>query len=230
MIKISNEKVADFLMLKLGKLDNNFKREELETVKSLFLNSKDSYGNDEEIDLTILKYFKNLEELELSNLEINNEITVMLSKLKKLETITFNKCSFENPNVLQMLKVHTLNIVNSSIHDTKFLESLKILKKLSLIGLDNIYIKDINNLINLKYLRLSNSHIIDFKEELLVPNLEELYIDNTNLYEFTLLKIPLRKKLKKLCISDDIYLSNRNYIRNLNDISIYNENMVKYIY
>ena len=154
----------------------------------------------------------------------------MLSKLKKLETITFNKCSFENPNVLQMLKVHALNIINSSIQDTKFLESLKILKKLSLIGLDNVYIKDINNLINLKYLRLSNSNIIDFKEELLVPNLEELYIDNTNLYEFTLLKIPLRKKLKKLCISDNIYLSNRNYIRELKDISIYNENMVKYLY
>lgn len=230
MIKISNEKIADFLMLKLGKLDNNFKKEELATVKSLFLNSKDSNGNDEEIDLTILKYFTNLEELELTNLNINNEITVMLSKLKKLETITFNKCSFENPNVLQMLKVHALNIVNSDIQDTKFLESLKILKKLSLIGLDNIYIKDINNLINLRYLRLSNSHIIDFKEELLVPNLEELYIDNTNLYEFNLLKIPLRKKLKKLCISDDIYLSNRNYIRELKDISIYNENMVKYLY
>ena len=217
-------------MLKLGKLDNNFKKEELATVKSLFLNSKDANGNDEEIDLTILKYFTNLEELELTNLNINNEITVMLSKLKKLETITFNKCSFENPNVLQMLKVHSLNIINSSIQDTKFLESLKILKKLSLIGLDNVYIKDINNLINLKYLRLSNSNIIDFKEELLVPNLEELYIDNTNLYEFTLLKIPLRKKLKKLCISDNIYLSNRNYIRELKDISIYNENMVKYIY
>lgn len=230
MIKISNEKIADFLMLKLGKLDNNFKKEELATVKSLFLNSKDANGNDEEIDLTILKYFTNLEELELTNLNINNEITVMLSKLKKLETITFNKCSFENPNVLQMLKVHSLNIINSSIQDTKFLESLKILKKLSLIGLDNVYIKDINNLINLKYLRLSNSNIIDFKEELLVPNLEELYIDNTNLYEFTLLKIPLRKKLKKLCISDNIYLSNRNYIRELKDISIYNENMVKYIY
>ncbi len=230
MIKISNEKVADFLMLKLGKLDNNFKKEELETVKSLFLNSKDANGNDEEIDLTILKYFTNLEELELTNLSINNEITIMLSKLKKLETITFNKCSFENPNVLQMLKVHALNIINSDIQDTKFLESLKILKKLSLIGLNNIYIKDINNLINLKYLRLSNSNIIDFKEELLVPNLEELYIDNTNLYEFTLLKIPLRKKLKKLCISDNIYLSNRNYIRELKDISIYNENMVKYIY
>ena len=227
MIKISNEKIADFLMLKLGKLDNNFKKEELATVKSLFLNSKDANGNDEEI--TILKYFTNLEELELTNLNINNEITVMLSKLKKLETITFNKCSFENPNVLQMLKVHALNIINSSIQDTKFLESLKILKKLSLIGLDNVYIKDINNLINLKYLRLSNSNIIDFKEELLVPNLEELYIDNTNLYEFTLLKIPLRKKLKKLCISDNIYLSNRNYIRELKDISIYNENMVKYI-
>ena len=230
MIKISNEKIADFLMLKLGKLDNNFKKEELATVKSLFLNSKDANGNDEEIDLTILKYFTNLEELELTNLNINNEITVMLSKLKKLETITFNKCSFENPNVLQMLKVHALNIINSSIQDTKFLESLKILKKLSLIGLDNVYIKDINNLINLKYLRLSNSNIIDFKEELLVPNLEELCIDNTNLYEFTLLKIPLRKKLKKLCISDNIYLSNRNYIRELKDISIYNENMVKYIY
>ena len=230
MIKISNKKVADFLMLKLGKLDNNFKKEELETVKSLFLNSKDANGNDEEIDLTILKYFTNLEELELTNLSINNEITIMLSKLKKLETITFNKCSFENPNVLQMLKVHALNIINSDIQDTKFLESLKILKKLSLIGLNNIYIKDINNLINLKYLRLSNSNIIDFKEELLVPNLEELYIDNTNLYEFTLLKIPLRKKLKKLCISDNIYLSNRNYIRELKDISIYNENMVKYIY
>ena len=217
-------------MLKLGKLDNNFKKEELATVKSLFLNSKDANGNDEEIDLTILKYFTNLEELELTNLNINNEITVMLSKLKKLETITFNKCSFENPNVLQMLKVHALNIINSSIQDTKFLYFFKILKKLSLIGLDNVYIKDINNLINLKYLRLSNSNIIDFKEELLVPNLEELYIDNTNLYEFTLLKIPLRKKLKKLCISDNIYLSNRNYIRELKDISIYNENMVKYIY
>ena len=230
MIKISNEKIADFLMLKLGKLDNNFKKEELATVKSLFLNSKDANGNDEEIDLTILKYFTNLEELELTNLNINNEITVMLSKLKKLETITFNKCSFENPNVLQMLKVHALNIINSSIQDTKFLYFFKILKKLSLIGLYNVYIKDINNLINLKYLRLSNSNIIDFKEELLVPNLEELYIDNTNLYEFTLLKIPLRKKLKKLCISDNIYLSNRNYIRELKDISIYNENMVKYIY
>ena len=206
MIKISNEKVADFLMLKLGKLDNNFKKEELETVKSLFLNSKDSNGNDEEIDLTILKYFTNLEELELSNLTINNEITVMLSKLKRLEAITFNKCSFENPNVLQMLKVHSLNIVNSDIQDTKFLESLKILKKLSLIGF--LLPNNRNNKINL----------------------EELYIDNTNLYEFNLLKIPLRKKLKKLCISDDIYLSNRNYIRNLNDISIYNENMVKYIY
>ena len=90
MIKISNEKVADFLMLKLGKLDNNFKKEELETVKSLFLNSKDSYGNDEEIDnnepLKEVVLFQSLSKGTKMDLVIQKAVELGVSKIYPVET------------------------------------------------------------------------------------------------------------------------------------------------
>ena len=230
MIEITNSKLLNYLQLKLNKLSNKFKEEELSTIDKLILNSKDNEGNITKIDLSIIKYFTGLKELELNNLDISNEVLINISKIHSLTTITFNNCKFNNPNLIQMIKVYNLNIINSPIQDTKFLKSLMLLKKVSFIGLDNIYIDDINNLINLKSLRLSKSKIIDIKEKLLLPNLEELYIDNTNLYDFDLLNITKRKKLIKLVISDDIYIKNKELIRTLSkEIVIFNENLVKYI-
>jgi Leucine-rich repeat (LRR) protein len=230
MIEITNSKLLNYLQLKLNRLSNKFKEEELSTIDKLILNSKDINGNITEIDLSILKYFTGLKELELNNLDIGNDVLITISKIHSLTNLTFNNCKFNNPNLIQMIKVYNLNIINSPIQDTKFLKSLMLLKKVSFVGIDNIYIDDINNLINLKSLKLSNSKIVDIKEKLLLPNLEELYIDNTNLYDFDLLNISKRKKLIKLVISDDIYLKNKDFIRSLpKEIVVFNENLVKYI-
>ena len=230
MIEITNSKLLNYLQLKLNRLSNKFREEELSTIDKLILNAKDIDGNIKEIDLSILKYFTGLKELELNNLDISNDVLITISKIHSLTNLTFNNCKFNNPNLIQMIKVYNLNIINSPIQDTKFLKSLMLLKKVSFVGLDNIYIDDINNLINLKSLKLSNSKIVDIKEKLLLPNLEELYIDNTNLYDFDLLNISKRKKLVKLVISDDIYLKNKDFIRTLSkEIVVFNENLVKYI-
>ncbi len=230
MIEITNSKLLNYLQLKLNKLSNKFKEEELSSIDKLILNSKDDNGNITDIDLNIIKYFTGLKELQLYNLDISNDILISISKIHSLNNLTFNNCTFNNPNLIQMIKVYSLNIINSPIHDTKFLKSLMLLKKISLVGLDNVYIDDINNLINLKTLILSSSKIMDLKENLLLPNLEELYIDNTNIYDLEALNFSNRKKLIKLVISDDIYLKNKELIRRLpKEIVVFNEKLVKYI-
>ena len=230
MLKIRNTKLANFLMLKLNKLDNKFKEEDFLKINKLVIDDINTKGEKENTDLNILVFFHNLEKLELINLYIPSDIIILISKLRKIEEVKFKNCTFENPNILLMLKVYSLSINNSPIDDTKFLESMKILKELSLINEENVYIKDINKLINLKKLVLSNSKIKDPKEELDVPKIKELYIDNTNLYDFSLLRIIKRKELEKLTISDDIYIKNKDLVKKLiNKISVYNENMVKYI-
>ena len=72
MITIDNSELANYLMFKLDKLENEFSEEELEQIEELVLNPYDINEEYHELDLDVLKYFKNLQTISFSNLLITD--------------------------------------------------------------------------------------------------------------------------------------------------------------
>ena len=80
---------------------------------------------------------------------------------------------------------------------------------------------------HLKYLQISYSNIID-NAELNINTLEELYIDNTNINNFSFLNSLLH--LKRISIDENQYVNSKKLFCNLmnRNILVLNENMVEF--
>lgn len=226
MIKFENEQLEKYLMFKLDKEDNNFTEEELENIEELVLNPININDEYEEIDLDKISYFTNLKRILFINLVIPEKTIEELQKFKSLESIYFEKCNFENVNTLIKINIKDIEFINCAIADYSFLYDMNELKSLSVVnGL--IHITGINKLKKLEYLQLSYSTILD-ADVIDLINLKELHIDNTNIYDFSIIsKLP---KLEKISISEEQFLENKEYCNNLikNGISVFNENIVKF--
>ena len=79
----------------------------------------------------------------------------------------------------------------------------------------------------LNYLQLSYSTILDI-DIINLPELNELHIDNTNIYDVSV--ISKLYKLERLGISEEQYLENKDYYINLSQkgIRVLNENIVSF--
>ncbi len=99
-----------------------------------------AYSLSENSNLEDLKYFKNLEKLDLS----------------------FNGKNFNLTPISNLSKLEDLNLYGNSINDISPLENITSLKKLNLAAnrISNIY--TLKNLINLKTLKLNSNNIDDF--------------------------------------------------------------------
>ena len=100
------------------------------------------------------------------------------------------------------------------------------LKSLSIVN-GVISIEGINKLKKLQYLQLSYSTILDI-DAIDLPHLKELHIDNTNIYDVSI--ISELYELERLSISEEQYIENKDYYSNLSKkgIIVLNENMVEF--
>lgn len=208
MVTIDNRELANYLMFKLDKLENAFSEEELEQVEELVLNPCDINEEYHELDLDILKYFKNLKNISFSNLLITDFDFENLYKMPNLTSLNFDKCTFENINKITSLNLLELSIINCDIEDFSFIYGLNTLKSLSIIN-GNLSLSKINNLKNLVFLEISSSSVTDI-EKLSLPLLEELYIDETNINNLDI--VFDLSNLKRLGLSRKQYENNKSII------------------
>ena len=145
MITIDNSELANYLMFKLDKLENEFSEEELEQIEELVLNPYDINEEYHELDLDVLKYFKNLQTISFSNLLITDFDFENLYKMPNLTSLNFDKCTFENINKIKSLNLLELSIINCDIEDFSFVYGLNTLKSLSILN-GNLSLSKINNL------------------------------------------------------------------------------------
>ena len=148
----------------------------------------------------------------------------MLLNLKKLNGLVLEDCEIENANVLGILNLKSIGIINCQVKDYEFLRLFKNLEELTLIS-EIVSITLINKLVNLKYLQLSYSNLLD-TDDIVLNNIEEVYLDNTNITNLNFLKnMP---KLKRVSIDERQHEKNLELFKNLekNHILVLNENMV----
>lgn len=226
MITIDNSELANYLMFKLDKLENAFSEEELEQIEELVLNPYDIDEEYHELNLDILKYFKNLKTISFSNLLITDFDFENLYTMPNLTSLNFDKCTFENINKITSLDLLELSIINCDIEDFSFIYDLNTLKSLSVIN-GNLSLSKINNLQNLVFLEISSSSVTDI-EKLSLPLLEELYIDKTDINNLDI--VTALSKLKKLGLSREQYENNRSIIEVLQkrNVELLNDGIVPF--
>lgn len=224
-INIINNSLANYVMFKLDKLENNFTEQELDQIKEIVLDYKDEdEGN--YIFLEELLKFKKLESLTLRNSYIYNDNYEIFLSLVYLTNLTFENCEFQNADLISSLRLDSLSLINCKIENYLFISLLNNLKELTVIN-GKVEISKINLLNDLKYLQLSYSNVLD-NTELTINSLEELYLNNTNIINFNFIKsLP---KLKKISIDEKQYNNNKVFFSELmkNNILVLNEGMAEF--
>ena len=225
IINIENENLANYIMFKLDKVDNEFTEEELNEITEVVID----YNN--EIDssfvfLEELAKLKNLKTITLRNGYIFNDNYNIFLNLNNLTEFVFENCGFEDADLIASLNLKSLSLINCKIENYSFINIFEKLEELTIVN-GTIEIKKINMLNLLRYLQLSYSNIID-NSELNINTLEELYIDNTNIMNFNFTNNLL--KLKRISIDEKQYNNTKELFNNLmkKNVLVLNENMVEF--
>ena len=207
MIIFKSKSIAKNVMFYLDKDVNQFSAEEISGIRELSVD-----GGEEVLDLSETLVFNNLEELIISNTFLSKDDILVLGKLPLLRIIYFNKCFFEDANDLEFLKIKELNFSDCDIISYSFLNNMSFLEKLSIVN-GEVSLNDFNGLGELNRLRLSHSHIDDICE-FDFPKLEELYINDTNIVDYSVLNN--FSNLRIIDLSDEMCKNWPSYVDNLN--------------
>lgn len=225
IVNVKNENLANYIMFKLDKLDNNFTEQELNQITEVVID----YNDESESSFAFLEELtklKGLKSITLRNGYIFNDNYNIFLNLNNLSEFVFENCEFENADLIASIKLKALSLINCKIENYAFVNLFELLEELTIIN-GEVEIGKINMLKNLKYLQLSYSNIVK-NANLNIDKLEELYIDNTNIDNFNFLNNLLN--LKRISIDKKQYKTNKRIFDDLmkNNILVLNENMVEF--
>lgn len=197
-------------------------------ILTLIINPS-SYGSYEIVDLKNIVLIKNLNELQIHNMYLNNETLDMISKFEKLHTLRFYNCNIESLKFVQNLSINELVLDKCTYDNITYINNIKNLEILYLDNFDKIDLKDIPN--NLKELSLYNSTVINEKKLVTFNNLEILRIEDSNIKDLNLCLYV--QNLKYLIIDREQINKNEKTIKNMvkNNINIVdsmNQSVVNY--
>lgn len=187
----------------------------LKNIKSINLNSINAKIS----DIEFISFFKNLKELNCSNMEIKN--LNALSELTHLESLDCSNNYIESIEPLKnLINLNSLNCNNNVIKD---IEGLRNLTKLQYLSLNNNNISNINSLENLVKLekldvsfnkilcvgslsKLTNLYYLNLENNLIenifplsdLINLKELYLSKNKLKDITSLEKLIRLEVYPL--------------------------------
>ena len=213
-INIEDKAISNYLEFKLDKDNNNFTKEELDKITELVIDLEESNINN-------IKLLTNISDLTIRNGFISNNDFKYILNLRNLSSICFENCEIENADLIAALDISLLELINCNLNNYNFINIMDKLCELTIIS-GNVSMERINKIKNLKYLQLSYSYIND-NIILNNRNIEELYIDNTNISDLSFIKN--LNKLKRLSIDNKQYLNNKDLIDSLK-IDVYEENMI----
>lgn len=225
-IVIENENLARQAMFKLDKDENSFTLEELDEIRELVID----YNEEKEssfLFLEELNKFNKLESLTLRNGFIYNVNFSLFLKMENLKVIVFDTCTFENADLIASLSIKELSLINCEINNYNFVYVMKNLSSLSIVN-GIVDINRLNQLEKLTYLQISYSEVFG-DESIRLANIDELYIDNTNINNFTFLE--RLTNLKRVSIDNKQYHNNKKLFDELQEknILVLNENMVEFV-
>lgn len=222
-INIKSKNLSNYVMFMLDKIENFFTKEELNKITDVVINYNDEDDDDFLEDLLKLE---NIKSITLRNGYIFNDNYNIFLKLNNLTEIVFEKCEFEDVNLITSLKLKSLSLINCKIEEYSFISFLENLEELSIVN-GTLEIRKLNMLKHLRYLQISYSNIID-NEKLNISTLVELYIDNTNIFVFDFLNN--LSELKRISIDENQYNNNKELFNDLmkKNILVLNENMVEF--
>ena len=171
------------------------------------------------------QYLNYINAMESMNLDIASEYIVMAAELIEMKSLVLlpkpekiEDDYEEDPRQQLITKLLDYKQYKEMTSVFKNLEELTLISEIVSITL-------INKLVNLKYLQLSYSNLLD-TDDIVLNNIEEIYLDNTNLTNLDFLKnMP---KLKRVSIDERQHEKNLELIKNLekNHILVLNENIV----
>lgn len=209
-IRFNSETLNNYIGFKLDILENEFTIEQLNSLKELVIDYE--YN----LDLDILKYFNNLEELELRSFNIDeNTINIILS-MNNLKSLSFQLCTFETTKNIEKLNIEELHLDTCKMTDYSFVFEMNKLERLTLTGVEDLNILKLNSLTHLKYLNISHTKCTN--DVLNINGLEELFIDNSNILDLNfVLELP---NLKVLSLSQEQYENKIEIINKIKEKNI----------
>ena len=216
---IEDQYLLKYFQENFNALEKDITKEFLDNIKQLNITKSINY--------TELLKLKNLEEIIISNVNVDLSFFQILSKLNKLEKLTFinSKIDFMYfDNNLKYLCINNCEI-NSIEEISKFneLDSLY-LDEVSTINLD--YFPNIKNITNLSFM---NTKILNSNKLIILDKIENLCLTGTEVESIdTLIEIDT---LKTLVIDEEIYNNNKEVVKhlisnNVNVVDYLNRNVV----
>lgn len=179
-IFIENNKLKEKIYNILDKKYNeDLSLNDLQNIKDITLHKKNIDGSENQYTLTDFYNLKCIESLTLNDFVIDDNMIDIINSLLNLKEIVFNFCEWKNTKLIN-LELQHLVITNSKINYL-LLANNSYLKKITLIGINEINLKD---LINMKYIESINIHdsnirnCYEFKNFL---NLKKLNLDGSKL-------------------------------------------------
>lgn len=214
MIEIKNELLLEILKFELSKEDNFFSNDELNSFEEIIIDSVGFESKYNDIDIQELVLLKNLEVIEFHNTNFTNEDLVKLNKLN-LNKLHFYKCNFQSVKQLINYDLKVLGFTFCHLEDLKYINNINCLEELYLEGFNNLDLEDISIIKNLKQLSLRASRVDNQELLIFLSNVENLRLDHSNIKSLSFcLSLPY---LKRLIVSDDMYLPNQEIINNLHN-------------
>ncbi|MGK4150965.1 NEAT domain-containing protein, partial [Bacillus paranthracis] len=198
-------------------LDTPITKEDLLKVKSLIVVEAKSKGIK---DVSSLEYMKNLENLTLEEVKLEN--IKFISNLRQLKSLSITYGELEDIGPLAELEhIESLSLRNNKISD---LSPLSQMKKIKLLDLNSNYIKDIKSLFTAKSLRtltvannqISNANLAGIEQ---LKNVKSLSLSNnglTNIEHITPMKKLVELDLSKNELENIEPLSRMSTVQSLN--------------
>lgn len=225
LITIKNNDLVMYLKSVLNKSDNAFSQQELNSIVKININGLDVEGRPVKISFQEIKYFEQIESIIISNLYISNEDMAILQSQKKLKKLTFERCSFENEELIKNIPLEELHLIYTKVKNFNFVYEMTELSELSVIK-GSLNFKKLNALKNLKYLNVSSS-IVSYVDYVNLPNLERVNISYSNIenVDFTF----LLRKLNSLSLDQSQIDKNKNFLKCMidNGKELYFEDVIK---
>ena len=216
MIHIENEQLATEVMFQLGKMENCFSEDELKLIEEIVIDPVDILGNYAPLPIEILEYFRNLRDVTIRNKLINDSVIQSLAEKQYLTSVCFEKCDFEKAEEVTKLPLKQIHFYDCHVNDFSFLKQMEKLEKLSIVG-GRISFQTLELLPHLKTLRVSYSEI-NGSENFHSDSLEKIYLDHTNIEDFSFLKKV--ENLNFVSISENQYERNAEFFDQLSQKDI----------
>lgn len=196
---ITNTELNKYIQFKLGK--EKFEIEELAEIKEIIIDGKTFTGEENKIDFDEISLFNNLKEIEINNAKISEE---HIQKLKKIDKITFKKCTIENleylsevkklslksssinklESIRKLIQIEELELIDLEIENFEFLKQLSKLKKLKIKNINNFEFGKISFYLPIEYLSVENIDTLELEDIQKFTNLKYLSIDREKANDF----------------------------------------------